>query len=169
MYDGESKVQCYKQRYYVRICTVRSMSQGKLNVVKQKMAGVSISILWISDWNGWKWANLIQITNTYTTVGKKSIRRNEVALMVSKRVWNVVAIVVVQLLSWVWLFLTPWPAVCQAPLSITLSLSWLKLMSIESMMTSYHLIPCHTLLLLPSIFPIERVTGGKPGVPKQSK
>ena len=48
---------------------------------------------------------------------------------------------------------TPWAAVCQASLSITNSQSLLKLMSIKSVMPSIHLILCHPLLLLPSIFP----------------
>ena len=62
-----------------------------------------------------------------------------------------------QLLSWVWLFATPWTAACQASLSITNSPSLLKLMSIKSVMPSNHLILCHPLLLLPSIFPSIRV------------
>ena len=45
----KAKVRCYKQQYCVRICSVKSMSQGKLDVVKQNMAGVNISVLWISD------------------------------------------------------------------------------------------------------------------------
>ena len=52
---------------------------------------------------------------------------------------------------------TPWTAAHQASLSITNSRRLLKLMSIESMMPSYHLILCHPLLLLPSIFPGIRV------------
>ena len=52
---------------------------------------------------------------------------------------------------------TPWTAACQASLSITNSWSLLKLMSIESVMASNHLILCHPLLLLPSIFPSIRV------------
>jgi len=52
---------------------------------------------------------------------------------------------------------TPWTAACQASLSFTMSQSLLKLMSIESMMPSNHLILCHPLLLLPSIFPGIRV------------
>ena len=51
---------------------------------------------------------------------------------------------------------TQWTAACQASLSFTISRSWLKLMSIESMMPSNHLILCHP-LLLPSIFPSIRV------------
>ena len=52
---------------------------------------------------------------------------------------------------------TPWTAACQASLTITNSRSLLKLMSIESVMPSNHLILCHPLLLLPSIFPSVRV------------
>ena len=59
----------------------------------------------------------------------------------------------VQSLSRVQLFVTLWTAVCQASLSITNSWSLLRLMSIESVMPSNHLILCHPLLVLPSIFP----------------
>ena len=64
---------------------------------------------------------------------------------------------IVQLLSHVWLFVTPWTAAGQASLSITNSWSLLKLMSIESVMPSNYLILCRTFLLLPSIFPSIRV------------
>ena len=64
----------------------------------------------------------------------------------------------VQLLSHVLLFATPWTAACQASLSITNSRSLFKLMSIESVMPSNHLILCCPLLLLPSIFPSIRVS-----------
>ena len=63
----------------------------------------------------------------------------------------------VQSLSHVWLFATPWTAALQASLSITNSRSLLKLMSITSVMPSNHLILCHPLLLLHSIFPSIRV------------
>ena len=63
----------------------------------------------------------------------------------------------VQLLSHVRLFVTPWTAAHQAFLSITNSWSLLKLMAIESVMPYNHLILCHPLLLLPSIFPSIRV------------
>ena len=63
----------------------------------------------------------------------------------------------VRSLSHVRLFVTPWTAVCQAFLSITNSWSLLKLMSLESLMPSNHLILCHPLLLPPSIFPNIRV------------
>ena len=63
----------------------------------------------------------------------------------------------VQPLSHVQVFATPWTAAHQASLSITNSQSLLKLMSIELVMPSNHLILCHPLLLLPSIFPSIRV------------
>ena len=63
----------------------------------------------------------------------------------------------VQSLSPVWLFVTPWTTACQASLSITKSRSPLKPTSIGLMMPFNHLILCHPLLLLPSIFPSIRV------------
>ena len=63
----------------------------------------------------------------------------------------------VQSLSLVWLFVTPWTAARQASLSITNSRSSLRLMSIESVMPSSHLILCRPLVLPPSIFPSIRV------------
>ena len=59
----------------------------------------------------------------------------------------------VQLLSHIWLFATPWIAARQASLSITNFRNLLKLMSVESVMPSNHLILCRLLLRLPSIFP----------------
>ena len=67
----------------------------------------------------------------------------------------------VQSLNCVWLFASPWTAACQASLSITNSWSLPKLMSIELVMPSNHLILCHPLLLLPSIFPSIRVFSKK--------
>ena len=61
--------------------------------------------------------------------------------------------VVVQLLSCVWLFVTPWNAARQASLFFTISWSLLKLMSIELVMLSSHLILGHFLLFLSSVFP----------------
>ena len=67
----------------------------------------------------------------------------------------------VQLLSRVRLFATPWTAACQASLYITNSWSTPKPMSIESVMPSNHVISCHPLLFLPSIFPSIRVFSNK--------
>ena len=49
MSGGENKVQCYKEQYCIGIWNVRSMNQGKLEVVKQEMARVNIDILGISE------------------------------------------------------------------------------------------------------------------------
>ena len=69
----------------------------------------------------------------------------------------IVYVVVVQLLSHVQLLATPLTAACQAPLSFTISWSLLQFMSTELVMLSNHLILCHHLLLLPSLFPSIRV------------
>ena len=66
-------------------------------------------------------------------------------------------VVVVQSLSRVQLFVTPWTAARQTSLSFIISRSWLRPMSSESVMPSNHLIPCCPLLLLPSVFPSIRV------------
>ena len=71
----------------------------------------------------------------------------------------------VQSLSHVWLFATPWIAAHQASLSITNSRSLLKLMSIELVMPSSHLIPCLPLLLLPAISPSIRVFSNESTLP----
>ena len=70
----------------------------------------------------------------------------------------------IQTLSHVWLLVTPWTAAPQASLSITNSQSLLKLMSIESVVPSNHLI-CHPLLLPPSIFPSIRVFSNESVLP----
>ena len=64
---------------------------------------------------------------------------------------------IVQLLSCIWLFATPWTAAHQAFLSFTIFQSLLQLMSIELVMLSNHLIFCHSLLLLPSILPSIKI------------
>ena len=61
-----------------------------------------------------------------------------------------------QLLSHVRLFVTPWTAACQAPLSFTISWSLLKFMSIKSVMLSHHLILCHPLSSCSQSFPASR-------------
>ena len=65
--------------------------------------------------------------------------------------------VVVQSVSHVWLFATPWTAACQTSLFITISQSLFRFLSIELVMPSNHVILCHPLLLLRSIFPSIRV------------
>ena len=74
------------------------------------------------------------------------------------QIWkSQVVFVVVQLLSCVQFFVTPWTAAHQASLSFTISQSLLNFMFIESVMPSNHFILCCPLLLLPSIFPSNRV------------
>ena len=77
------------------------------------------------------------------------------------------AISSVQLLSHVRLSAMPWTAACQTSLSSTNSQSLLKLMPVESVMPSNHLILCHPLLLLPSIFPSIRVFSSGSALPSR--
>ena len=72
---------------------------------------------------------------------------------------------VVQSLSCIRLFVTPWIAAHQAPLSFTIFQSLLRFMSIESVMLPNHLILCHPLLLLPLIFPSIRVFSSELALP----
>ena len=74
----------------------------------------------------------------------------------SLKAFDQLVVVVVQSLSCVWLFATPWTAAHQASLSFTISRSLLKFMSIELEMPSNHLVFCLPLLLLSSIFPSIR-------------
>jgi len=69
-----SKVQCYKEEYCIGTWNVRSMNQGKLEVVKQEMARVNINILGISEL---EWVNLTQMTIISTTVGKNPLEEME--------------------------------------------------------------------------------------------
>ena len=69
-------------------------------------------------------------------------------------------VAVVQSLSRVWLFVTPWTAAYQGSMSFTISGTLLRLMSTESVMLSNYLILCHLLLLLPLIFPSIKVFSG---------
>ena len=78
---------------------------------------------------------------------------------------NISSIQFSSVLSHVWLFVTPWTATHQASLSITSSWSLSKLMSIVLVMPSNHLILCHPLLLLPSIFPTTRVFSNESALP----
>ena len=71
--------------------------------------------------------------------------------------WQLIPFVAVQSLSHVWLFATPWTAVCQGSLSFIISQSLLKFRSLELVISSNNFILCHPLLPLPSIFPSIRV------------
>ena len=85
-----SKVQCSKEQYCIGTWNVRSMNQGKLEVVKQEMTRVNIDILGIS---GLKWAGMGKFNSDDHYIyycGQESLRRNGVAITVDKRVRNVV-------------------------------------------------------------------------------
>ena len=81
-----SKVQCCKQQYCIGTWNVRSKNQGKLEVVKQEMAGVNIDILGISEL---KWTGMGEFNSDDHYIyhcGQEGLRRNGVALIVNKRV-----------------------------------------------------------------------------------
>ena len=81
-----SKVQCYKEQYCIGTWNVRSMNQGKLEVVKQEMERVNVDILGISEL---KWTGMGELNSDDHYIyycGQESLRRNEVAIMVNKRV-----------------------------------------------------------------------------------
>ena len=87
--DG-SKVWCCKEQYCIGTWNVRSMNQGKLAVVKQEMARVNIGILGISKL---KWTGMGEFSSDDHYIcfcGQESLRRNGVAIIVNKRVWNAV-------------------------------------------------------------------------------
>ena len=87
--DG-SKVQCYKEQYCVGTWDVRSMNQGKLEVIKQEIAQVNIDILGIIKL---KWTGMGEFKSDDNYIyyyGQESLRRNGVAITVNKRVPNAV-------------------------------------------------------------------------------
>ena len=69
----ESKIQWCKEQYRTGAGNIRSVNQGKLDVVKQEMEKVKINILGISELNGQEWVNLIQMPMISTTVGKNPL------------------------------------------------------------------------------------------------
>ena len=87
--DG-SKDQCCKEQYCIGTLNVRSINQGKLEVVKQEMPRVNIDILGISEL---KWTGMGKFSSDDHYIyycGKESLRRNAVAIIVNKRVRNAV-------------------------------------------------------------------------------
>ena len=85
-----SKVWCCKEQYCVGTWNVRSRNQGKLEVVKQKGARVNVDILGISElkWTGMGECNSNDHYMYYC--GQESLRKNGVAIIVNKRVWNAI-------------------------------------------------------------------------------
>ena len=86
MTGDRSKVQYFKEQYCIGTWNVRSMNQGKLEVVKQEMARVNVDILGIRElkWTGMREFNSDDHYIYYC--GQESLRRNGVALIVNKRV-----------------------------------------------------------------------------------
>ena len=87
--DG-SKVQCCKEQYCIRTWNVRSMNQGKLEVVKQEMTRVNVSILGISEL---KWTGMGEFNSDDHYIyycGQESLGRNGVTIIVNKRVQKAV-------------------------------------------------------------------------------
>ena len=85
-----SKVPCSKEQYCIGTWNVRSMNQGKLEVVKQEMARVNVDFLGISEV---KWTGMGEFKSDDHYIhycGQESLRRNGVAIMVNKRVQNAV-------------------------------------------------------------------------------
>ena len=85
-----SKAQCWKEQYCIGTWNVRSMNQGRLEVVKQEMARVDIDILGISEP---KWIGIGEFNSDDHYIyycGKESLKRNGVAIIVNKRVLNAV-------------------------------------------------------------------------------
>ena len=81
-----SKVQCYKEQYCIGTWKVRSMNQGKLEVVKQEMARVNVDILGIREL---KWTGMGEFNSDDHYIyycGQESLRRNGVVIIVNKRV-----------------------------------------------------------------------------------
>ena len=87
--DG-SKVWWCKEQYCIGTWNVRSMNQGKLEVVTQEMARVNIDVLEISELK-WTWMGKFNSNDHYVYYcGQESLRRNEIAIIVNKRVQNAV-------------------------------------------------------------------------------
>ena len=87
--DG-SKVQCCKEQYCIGTWNVRSMNQGKVEVFKQEMARVNINILGISKLK-WTVMGEFNADDHYIYYwGQESFRRNGVAIIVNKKIWNAV-------------------------------------------------------------------------------
>ena len=88
--SDRSKIRCCKEQYCIEAWNVRSMNQGKLEVVKQEMARVNIYIFGISEL---KWTGMGEFNSDNHYIyycGQESLRRNGVAIIVNKRVQNAV-------------------------------------------------------------------------------
>ena len=119
--NGESKIWCYKEQYCIGTWNVRSIKQGKLEVVKQEMARVNINILGISS-----------ICHYIYYYGQENLRRIGVSLIVSKR--QGLELTVAQIMTLVFTNMCLWPdsmatvvlADSQGPQSCLCAPSWLQ-------------------------------------------
>ena len=84
----ESKIQCRKEQYCIGIWNVRSMNEVKLDVVKQEMVRINIDILGISELKWTRMGKFNSVDHYIYYCGQESHRRNEVALIINKRVQN---------------------------------------------------------------------------------
>ena len=84
------KVQCCKEQYCIVIWNVKSMNQGKLEVVKQETARVNIDILGISELKRTRIGKFNSDEHLICNCGEEYLRRNETAIIVNKRVQNAV-------------------------------------------------------------------------------
>jgi len=116
---------------------------------------MNLSKLWkIMENRGSWYATILEVTKSWTWLSNWTASCHYVT---GCRPSKNVHVFVFQSLSHVQLFVTPWTATRQISLSFTISWSLLQLMSTESVMSSNHLILCHPLLLLPSVFPSIKV------------
>ena len=86
MTGDRNKVQCYKEQYCIGTWNIRSMNQGKSEVVKQEMARVNITLLGISKLKRTGMGEFNSDDHYIYYCGQESLRRNGVAIMVNKRV-----------------------------------------------------------------------------------
>ena len=87
---GESKIRCYKEQHCIGAWNVRSLNQGKLEVLKQEMARVNINILGISELKWTRMGEFISEDHYIYYCGQESLRRNGVSLKSQKSVQNAV-------------------------------------------------------------------------------
>ena len=124
-----------------------------------RLASVRPEYLQSNSWLAVKyWRSYLCYADLYFSICRTGAKVFIIISVIKSGAWKSkwqawVSVVVVQWLSHIRLFVTPWTAAHQASLSFTISQSVLTLMSIEPVMPSNHLVFCRPLLLLPSIFP----------------